>query len=239
MTKPPKSAAPSQSRSRPEKRKSGHFEKESSKLSPLPKRAKNGNNGKAVSTSQHTSPDTRLPITGNRSPATTTVPAVGDAWKQAFSIEEMSIITASSIQKKVTRAVDAIMGRTPEKNAVVELRAKGPATSKMITVVEIAKRQIGQKGEKWFQYNKVEQVLAERKEGGKNAEKKEMGTKTKKDENPTEQDGEDEQSGEEDFETMKTPFERAHEGTVKVRAVPVMTIYLTHTRIEELRKAYG
>ena len=240
MPKPPKSAVPSQSKSKAEKRKSGRFEKEDSKLSPLPKRAKTSNNGKAASTSQNTSPDIRLPLTGTRNPASTTVPAVDDAWKQAFGVEEMSIITSSSIQKKVTRAVDAITGRAPEKNAVVvELRAKGPATSKMITVVEIAKRQIGQKGGKWFQYNKVEQVLAERKEEGKNAEGIAKGKQARKGGNRTEQDDEDERSGEEDFETMKTPFERAHEGTAKVRAVPIMTIYLTHSRIEELRKAYG
>jgi hypothetical protein len=154
----------------------------------------------------------------------------------------MNIITSSSIQRKVTHAVETAMGSTLPKSAVVKLHAKGPAASKMITVVEIAERQIEQKGGKWFQYNKVEQVLAERpdkkdvknKGNGKGKEKEGEG-------DPAELDGEEEEDAEEReaFETMKTPFERANEGTAKVRAVPVMTIYLTCTRIEELRKAYG
>ena len=65
--------------------------------------------------------------------------------------------------------------------------------------------------------------------------------KTKeKEDGPIEQDNKDEEDEEEEaFETMKTPFERANEGAIKVRAMPVMTIYLTHARIDELKKAYG
>ncbi|KUJ15640.1 uncharacterized protein LY89DRAFT_537840, partial [Mollisia scopiformis] len=50
-----------------------------------------------------------------------------------------------------------------------------------------------------------------------------------------------EQSDEEEeaFEIMKTPFERAIEGTAKVRAVPVMTICLSRVRVESLRREYG
>ncbi|KAG4430816.1 hypothetical protein IFR05_013693, partial [Cadophora sp. M221] len=50
-------------------------------------------------------------------------------------------------------------------------------------------------------------------------------------------DAEDEEA----FEVMKTPFERAleSEGKSKVRAMPVMSMYLSRVRIEGLRKAYG
>ncbi|EHL00054.1 hypothetical protein M7I_4136 [Glarea lozoyensis 74030] len=49
------------------------------------------------------------------------------------------------------------------------------------------------------------------------------------------EDGEEEDS----FEVMKTPFERAVEGTLKIRAMPVMATYLSRVRIESLRKKYG
>lgn len=92
--------------------------------------------------------------------------------------------------------------------------------SKLITVVEIAKREIAGGGGKWYQYNVVERSLEEReRESGGEA---------------VEEDGE-----EESFETMKTPFERAIEGTKVVRAVPGMTTYLARVRIEGLRKEYG
>jgi len=41
------------------------------------------------------------------------------------------------------------------------------------------------------------------------------------------------------FETMKTPLERAIEERPKVRALPIMTIYLSRVRIERLKVAYG
>lgn len=221
------------------KRKSAHFEKDSSKLSPNAKRSKNSDIGKDASPS---SPGRQAPVSTSRGAASIPTPAVDDAWRKACVVEDISIVSASSIQKKVTRAVDAVVGRTEPKQVVVQLRAKGPATSKMISVVEIAKRQIGLKGEKWYQYNKVEQVLVERKEEGKDSrdDNKKMkeegnGDGTVELDNKEVEDEEEEEA----FETMKTPFERANEGTAKVRAVPVMTIYLTHARIDELKKAYG
>lgn len=41
------------------------------------------------------------------------------------------------------------------------------------------------------------------------------------------------------FETMKTPLERAVEGKPKIRAVPVMTIYLSRVRVDALKSAFG
>jgi hypothetical protein len=184
---------------------------------------------------QQTSPAPRPPTNTSRDVIPGLAPPVDDTWKQAFRIEEMNIITSSNIQKKVTRAVGVIMdGAAVKSSAVVKLHAKGPATAKMITVAEITKRQIGLAKEKWFQYNKVEQVMAERKEGegidggNKKKEKEKEGV-----------DGKEDEDGDDTFETMKTPFERANEGRPKVRAVPAMTIYISRTRIEELRKSYG
>lgn len=233
-----KTEGPPRSASKPGKRKSAHFEKDSPKLSPHAKRSKNSNNGRTASPLQLASLGNHSPASISRGPTSVTSPAIDDAWRNAFTIENMNIISASSIQKKVTRAVDAIVGRTAPKQVVVELRAKAPVTSKMISVVEIAKRQIALKGEKWYQYSKVEQVLLERKAEGKNLQDSKK-TKEKED-GPIEQDNKDEEDEEEEaFETMKTPFERANEGAIKVRAMPVMTIYLTHARIDELKKAYG
>jgi len=41
------------------------------------------------------------------------------------------------------------------------------------------------------------------------------------------------------FETMKTPFERATEGKPKVRAVPYLGIYFSRVPVEELKQLYG
>lgn len=108
------------------------------------------------------------------------------------------------------------------------LHSKAKVASKLITVVEIAKREIAASGGKWFQYNVVGTVMEEKKE------KKASGQS--KDDVEGEKEGSDEEEG---FETMKTPFERAIEGKAKVRAVSTMTTYLSRLRIEGLRKTYG
>jgi hypothetical protein len=127
----------------------------------------------------------------------------------------MSIISSSHIQQKVTRTLEVL---APGTARVVKLHARGGAAAKMISVVEIAKREMARYGGEWFQYSMVGQVVDEQKVKGEVEER----------------DGE-----EEGFETMKTPFERANEGRAKVRASPVMTVYLSRVRIEELRKACG
>jgi len=75
--------------------------------------------------------------------------------------------------------------------------------SKMITIAEIAKREIAKDGGKWFQYNKVEEVMVEQKEIPK---KNCGGVGEKEKDNMNKEEGEDEETTA--FETMKTPFER-------------------------------
>jgi hypothetical protein len=138
-------------------------------------------------------------------------------------ISYISIISSSQIEKKVTAVLNHLSPPTSAaKPAVVILHSKAKVASKLISVVEIAKREIAGGGGKWFQYNVVEGGLEERER----VEEKEV-------------EGEEDEEEEESFEIMKTPFERAIEGTPKVRAVPGMTTYLSRVRIDGLRKKYG
>jgi len=128
------------------------------------------------------------------------------------------------------------------------LHSKAKAASKMISIAEIAKREISKDGGKWFQNSKVDQIMREQKQsestkGTENGNGKGNG-KGKGREDGDEEMGDQGEfdrmgSDEEAFETMKTPFERAIEGKTKVQAVPVMAIYLSRMRIESLRKEYG
>lgn len=139
--------------------------------------------------------------------------------------------------QKVTLAAGPLIARPPmddPRPVLVELRARGPAAGKLVTVVEIAKRQVGKMGGRWFEYCSVGEVGEEREGDGESD--KEEGGKGKGEEMV--EDGEEEEE-EEGFETMKTPFEREMEGRKKVRKVPVMTVYLCQSRIEELRKLHG
>ena len=130
---------------------------------------------------------------------------------------------------------------------VVMLYAKGGVAAKMISVVEIVKREIAREGGKWWQYTTVMGNLEERKRD--KVEKKKAKKKTEastgkgaggKTGDVEMDDGSVSGSDEEEaFEIMQTPFERAIEGIPKVRAVPVMIVYLARIRIDNLKKLHG
>jgi hypothetical protein len=159
-------------------------------------------------------------------------------------VTTMSIISSSHIQKKVTRILELLSAFSfvaPTKPGVVMLYGKAPVASKMITIVEIAKREIAQNGGKWFQYNKVEQTLMIREKI--DASSKTMGLEDKginsMDLDEAEGIKTDDEIPGSMFETMKTPFERAIEDRPKFRAIPVMTLYLSRVRVESLKKMHG
>ncbi|KAL5346110.1 hypothetical protein ACLOAV_009142 [Pseudogymnoascus australis] len=113
----------------------------------------------------------------------------------------------------------------PPKPVIAIAWAKARSAGKLVSVVEVVKREIGGEGGVWFQYNGLgEGVGGVPREGQDGEEGEEVG-------------GEEEE--EEGFEKMKSRIERAVEGTEKVRSVPLMTVYLSRVRIEALREAYG
>ncbi|TVY23742.1 hypothetical protein LHYA1_G006715 [Lachnellula hyalina] len=220
--------------------------KEHSKEKQEVKKSKhNKKNNKKQDTSAQAGPSDP-PITGSEPtemsidpPASTSTPATSSADTESLGdlasthdVLRMSIISSTQMEKKVTAILKYL--DTPEKAAVVMLHSKAKVASKLISIVEIAKREIAAGGGKWFQYNVVEGVLEEKSEGEHGED--EGGVKIGEVDNI---DVEDEEEEEESFETMKTPFERAIEGKPKVRAVPGMTTYLSRVRIDRLGKKYG
>ncbi|KAH8685640.1 hypothetical protein BGZ60DRAFT_522926 [Tricladium varicosporioides] len=163
---------------------------------------------------------------------------------QTHDVLSMSINSGVKIEKKVTSGLahlDTYPVIPPAKPGVVMLYSKDKAAVKMISIVEIAKREIASKGGKWFQYNVIDQVIEPKKE--------KVGKRLFKSTGNQERDGKDsmdvdptpnlESEEDDDFEMMKTPFERVIEGKPRVRAVPTMTIYLSRIRIDILKKEYG
>ncbi len=170
-----------------------------------------------------------------------TLPPGLEELKVAHEVITISIVSSSNIQQKVTRALDFLSpppASTSPKPKIIILHSKAKTASKMISIAEIAKREFAQKGETWFQYNHIGQIMQEQ------IEKKKVQQGAKVDERSRDGNGADGKGGESededaDFESMKTPFERAIEGRPKVRAMPTMSIYLSKERINTLRTAYG
>jgi hypothetical protein len=174
--------------------------------------------------------------------------------RASCNVTDISVISSTQIKPKVSKILETLsafsfVALAHIKPNVISARAKGPVASKMITIIEIAKREIAKAGGKWYQYSSLSQVVEEKKEKKSEAMKGKghiLGRNL-----PAESDamavddGEKEhgvEEGEEEecwFETMKTPLERILEGKPKIRAVPVMTVYLSRVRIDCLERAYG
>ena len=175
------------------------------------------------------------------SPESSSLPAITKELAHSFDLRITSIISSSQIQKKVKGVLEllstSVNDNKSSKSQIVVLHSKAAPASKLITIAEIAKRELGKEGGVWYQYSVIGELMTERKENGT---KKSSGSppwkNTVEEEESMNLDGE---ADEESFETMKTPFERAIEGKPKIRVAPTLTIYLSKVRIEKLRDLYG
>jgi hypothetical protein len=168
------------------------------------------------------------------------------------NITDINVISSTQIKPKVSKILETLsafsfVALTHIKPNVISTHAKGSVASKMITIIEIAKREIAKAGGKWYQYSSLSQVIEEEKKEKKSEAMKGeghiLGRSPPAEANAMEvekEHGAVEDEEEEDwFETMKTPLKRILEGKPKIRAVPVMTIYLSRVRIDCLERAYG
>ncbi|MCJ1361616.1 hypothetical protein MMC16_000716 [Acarospora aff. strigata] len=189
-----------------------------------------------------------------------------------YDFSTMSIISSSKIETKVktllARLGNFSWANKAGKPAVVMLTAKASVAGKMVTIVEIAKRELGAQGAKWWQYSRVHTQITDmnvkpgKETGGEKtlqeweceqAEKnkvnppdkeKVVGDSTMKD---AERGDETEEGEEEDaFETAVQIGNTSNamttqeiEARKKIRAMPVMTIHMSRVPVNELRQAYG
>ena len=137
-----------------------------------------------------------------------------------ISAKATKIISALSAPKEDTITENP----TTKKPALIILVAQSRWANKLISIVEIAKRDLEAKGIKVFQYNALssEIVEVERKPRPKG-----VGAA------PAAEDGD--ASEDEAFQTMGA----GEEVGVKKRAVPVMTTYLTTQSVKALRTEFG
>jgi hypothetical protein len=165
-----------------------------------------------------------------------------------YEITSMKIISSSKIQLKVTAIIEMLSSFSfvaATKPNIFLLHAQSAVASKLITIVEITKREIAKAGGKWYQYNVLGQILAphEKKSAAMKGTGFTLGPNTNADMDVMEVDDKEERQTIDDeetsFETMKTPLERAIEGKPKVQAIPVILIFLTRVRNDALKGAYG
>lgn len=146
---------------------------------------------------------------------------------QKHDLVKLSVASGTQIASRATDVIGCL-SRSPstDRPVVVSLYSKSRNANKLISVVEIAKREMKAKDIKVLQYNALhsETIQLEPKQKQSNGS----------DPSPNSANGEA-QDSDDAFETMG---ERSTDGP-KQRVVPVMTIYLSISSIKELKLKYG
>ena len=151
---------------------------------------------------------------------------------ESYDLRVLSIISSTKIRNKVQQATQTITsastGEAQKGPIVLVLTAREGVASKLVTIVEVTKRNLNDVKVPWYQYSYIEPKTIEIPRKTSN---------TDRHENASEDDDQDE--GQPAFETMLPPMERKLMDKPKFRAVPIMTIFLSRSSIKELRDAYG
>jgi len=198
------------------------------------------------------------PLGGMASTKSNSLPQHLQHLGKTYDIMAMNIISSSGIQDKVTKLLHKLevnldSAKTGAKPPIVVITAKAGVASKMVSIVEIAKRVLKGRSLKLFQYSTVQKELQEvKKKGQRKPELKPSNEDAvEKDAGSREGDGdlvmgtaEDKDDEEEAFESMEGGSKRSIPmGHVpeekKIRGIPLMTVYLSRISIKELKEVYG
>lgn len=162
--------------------------------------------------------------------------------KGKYSIATTSVIASTKINKKVTQVLSHLghvdLFSQSSVPGVMMVHARANDANKMVTVMEIAKRQMNQAGQPWYQYNRVYEVADGR---GSRANAAGRGADQTVIENTVLEGGDaDEDDDDDAFEPVETTFERAiREKPAEESKTTYMSIFLSRVPMPELQsKAY-
>lgn len=133
-----------------------------------------------------------------------------DALSAKYNVLSLSVISSTAISNRTSALIQHLKSPASDsKPTLVALHAKAQVANKLISIVEIAKRDLKESDRKIFQYNALGSELIE----SKPSENRSL--------------SEDEDA----FEPMNQK--------PTVRNMPTMTTYLSLSSIKELKDAYG
>lgn len=158
-----------------------------------------------------------------------------------YHIMTTSVISSSKINKKVTSVLSHLshvdLFDPNSRPGVIMLHAKDKDASKMVTVIELAKRKLSEAGQPWFQYNRVYQVAEEPRTSSKNKVDRRVENQSIIEDTILGGAEEDEDEDEEDaFEPMENVFEQAvREKPAAKHPNTYMSMFLARVPIPELQ----
>ena len=184
-----------------------------------------------------------------------------------YDFVTMSIVSSARIEQKVRSLLSHLarfsFADPKAKPGVVILHAKASVAGKMISVIEIAKRNIEKERGKWWQYSSVHGEITELKEKmtkaphsrktllewekeqkdgaeGGTGEVQEVTKEstTAHEPHPAEEEDAFETMGQGDPNNGVISIEET-EPRKKLRSVPIMTVYMSRVPLAELKQAFG
>ncbi|KAL8711310.1 MAG: hypothetical protein Q9220_004207 [cf. Caloplaca sp. 1 TL-2023] len=229
------------------------------------KRLKTNSTTAIDSTSTPAPSSTEPPLHAKAALAVALLPAEVQHLRNLHAFSTMSIISSSKISQKVRLLLSRIEGSKPctpsVRPSVVILKAKAASTSKMISVVEIAKADMTKRGRVWYQYTQLRsEILPYKAKRSKRFDQvrpsidKERQSNTSGNtearlpqpgDHPITADAKDIDVGgsnDEDgaFEVLQQQPASVDVGRdTKIRATPTMNIYLSCVRIPDLESLLG
>ena len=149
-----------------------------------------------------------------------------DELAKRYHITSLSVASGTQVSTRVSDIIKHLNHGPKDdgKPVILGLSTSSRNANKLITIVEIAKRELATKGAQLYQYNALgsETIKVERK------------AKQSKEKSKDASLGVDDQS-DDAFETMG----ENDGGGEKIRLVPTMTTYLSSASIKELKMQYG
>jgi hypothetical protein len=151
----------------------------------------------------------------------------GTLLRDRYDIKTLSVISSTQISSRTTAILSALSPDVPsdgEKPVIVRLTSQSRTASKLISIVEIAKRDLASNKLQCYQYNVLSSQMKEipRERRNPNGHKGNEHA-------ASDVDDDDENA----FQTM------GDVSGMKKRCVPVMQIYLSRSPVKELRVQYG
>lgn len=141
----------------------------------------------------------------------------------SHSLVRLNVSSAHQISNRTSAIISRLnpseKSSEDQKTVVVVLTAKAKAAGKLISIVEIAKRELNKDAIKCYQYTSLSSEVVEIERHPKGSKK----------------DGGDGEESDDAFQTMG----EVKESATKKRSMPVLTIYLSRSPVKELKAAFG
>jgi hypothetical protein len=145
---------------------------------------------------------------------------------EKYNLVKLNVISSTAISNRITAVIESLQKTTGDgKPNLIILTSKARTASKLVSIVEIAKRELAETGKKCFQYNALSSQMTEIERNdihGANG-------------STAVEDDQDASESEDAFETAGA----APQTGKKKRLVPILTTYLCANSVKELKNACG